>query len=119
VEASSARAVSDSWTIKLLAAMLLSLTIQALLKEKNKACVKGLHVPPSKSQVSAGFFLFFLRAKVRVPFAWFLQIPPPPTDTGSIRSEMATECPAQRAVLPAAPCRCGVEIRCPTWEDGL
>lgn len=39
VEASSERAVSDSWIIKLLAGMLLSLTVQALLKEEKQSFV--------------------------------------------------------------------------------
>lgn len=65
-----------------------------------------------------GFFLFSLRAKVRVPFAWFLQIPPT-LEAAPIQSETSAERPAPRAVLPGGPSYCGVEICCPTWEGGL
>lgn len=60
VEASSECAVSNSWTIKLLVGMLHSLTIQVLLKEKTRLCVKGLHVPPSESFRPLCFFFYFL-----------------------------------------------------------
>lgn len=120
VEASSERAVSDSWAIKLLAGMVLSLTVQALLKEKNKALCNGAtYATQWAFQASGVFFLFSLRAKVRAPFAWFLQIPPPPTEVGPIPCETSTERPAPRPVLPAGPSHCGVEIHCPVWDDGL
>lgn len=107
VEASSKHVVSGSWMINVLAAMLLSLTVQALLKEKNKAlCKEATCATQWEFQASVGFFYFSLSAKVRVPFAWFRQIPPPPTEVVPVQSETSTECPALRAVLPAGPSHC-------------
>lgn len=64
VEASSERAVSDSWAIKLLAGVVLSLTVQALLKEKNKALCKGATYATQRAFQASGFFFpIFFKSK--------------------------------------------------------
>lgn len=72
-EASRDRAVSDSWTMKLLSCMLLSLTVQELLKQKNKALHKGSTCATQWVSGFWGFFLLALRAKVKYHLPGFFK----------------------------------------------